>query len=76
VSLDVVCQLCFDKEESSYNSSGPFSTYLVGNSDIVPPDLLYSLSSRVFAFRENRTMYPEVHVHVQSFGGKLVVGID
>jgi hypothetical protein len=55
--LDVVYPLCFDKKESSYNSLRPFSTYLVGNPDIVPHDRLYPLASRVFVFPDNRTMY-------------------
>jgi hypothetical protein len=33
-----------------------WALFYIGNYDVVPHDLLY-LSSRVFAFRENRTMY-------------------
>jgi hypothetical protein len=62
------------------NSTDPtFSTYLVGNLGVVLHDLLYSLSSRVFAFRGNRTMYPGVQGHVQfipTANCPLGVGMD
>ncbi|GAU31364.1 hypothetical protein TSUD_19090 [Trifolium subterraneum] len=59
-----------DGSDIMCNSPGPFSTYLVGNPGCHLTIFSTPLSSGVFAFRGNRTMYPRA---VTSWDGEVPV---